>query len=159
MPARMAFESKGLEDVESMRRLFGVQRLSFRVRPVTAAARTRNLWFTRRASARPGFARLARPREWRPISALVGSFVRGDLFDQLDNAAPKPGVGDAGECAGQRQSLRCRQEIGHVCRRGPFAEPCGAGGAAGASLKQERYRHLKYFGDLLNAACTDAVGP
>jgi hypothetical protein len=39
------------------------------------------------------------------ISGLVGSFVRGDLFDQIHNAAPKLGVGDARECAGQRQSL------------------------------------------------------
>lgn len=39
------------------------------------------------------------------FSALVGSFVRGNLFDQLHNAASKLGVGDARECAGQRQPL------------------------------------------------------
>src|SRR5271154_6875689 len=91
-------------------------------------------------------------------SALVGAFARGDLLDHLDNAAPKLGVGDARECAGQRQGLGGRQEIRDVSRRGAFGETVGAGGAAGAALEQKRYRDLKYFGDLLNAAGPDPVG-
>ena len=33
-------------------------------------------------------------------SALVGVFARGDLLDQLDDAAPKLGIGDPRERAG-----------------------------------------------------------
>ena len=34
------------------------------------------------------------------LSAFVRSFARGDLFDQIDNAASKLGIGDARERAG-----------------------------------------------------------
>src|ERR1700704_2877949 len=90
--------------------------------------------------------------------ALVRAFSRGDLFDHIDNAASKLGVGDARERTGQRQTLGGCKKIGNISRRSPLAEASGARGAARSSLEQERYRHLKYFGDLLKATCSDPVG-
>src|ERR1700692_2026532 len=92
------------------------------------------------------------------VLALVGRFARGDLFDQLDNAAPELGVGDARERTGQREALGGCEKIGNVSRRGSFAVALGTRGAAGSSLEQKRYRNLEYFGDLLNPAGADPVG-
>src|SRR6476660_1646028 len=95
----------------------------------------------------------------RSGSALVRSFARGDLFDHFDNAAPELGIGNARERARERQTLGSREEIRNVGRRGALAVAIGlCGGAARPSLEQERYRHLEYFGDLLNAAGSDSVG-
>ena len=58
-------------------------------------------------------------------------FARCDLLDQIDDAAPKLGVGDARECAGQRQTFRGREEIGNVGRRRAFAEAIRVDGATG----------------------------
>ena len=88
-------------------------------------------------------------------SALVGRFARGDLFDQLDNAAPELGVGDARERTGQGEAFGGCEKIGNVSRRGSFAAAVGTCGAAGSSLEQKRYRDLEYFGYLLNAAGAD----
>src|SRR5260370_41757456 len=92
------------------------------------------------------------------LLTLVRGFTRGDLLDQFDDAAPELGVGDARERTRQRQTLRRRQKIGNVSRRGAFGEAFGAGGAARSSLEQKRNRDLKYLGDLLNAAGADPVG-
>src|SRR5204862_4996603 len=84
----------------------------------------------------------------RLISALVGSFARGDLLDQFDNTAAKLGVGDARECARQRQAFGGSEKIRHIGRRGAFAEAVGIHGAARPTIEQKRYRHLQYLGDL-----------
>src|SRR5258708_6512694 len=91
-------------------------------------------------------------------SAPVRAFARGDLLDHIDNAAPKLGVGNAGEGTGQGQPLRRRKEIGNIGRRSAVAESACARGAARSSLEQKRDRYLQYFGDLLNAAGADPVG-
>jgi hypothetical protein len=77
-------------------------------------------------------------------SALVGGFARGDLVDQLDDAAPQPGIGNARERSRQRQTLGTCQEIGNVGRRGPSGEAVGAGDAARSSLEQKRNRYLEF---------------
>src|SRR5450759_5436114 len=137
MPSRMTLESKALDEAEVIGMFFFF------------AGRTRGATLARfRLKRNP-------PDE---SSTLVGTFARGDLFDQFDDAAPELGVGDARERTGQRQALGGRQKIGNVGRRSSFGEAPGVRGAAGASLEQKRYRHLKYFGDLLDAACTDPVG-
>jgi len=56
------------------------------------------------------------PRRRLLTSALVRSLAHGDLFDHLDNAAPKLGIADARERPGQRQALRGREKIGNVSR-------------------------------------------
>src|ERR1700728_2042566 len=96
------------------------------------------------------FRRRSNPN--RESSAFVRSFARGDLLDHLDNAAPKLGIGDAGERAGQREAFGGRQKIRNIGRRGAFAEFFGIRRAARASLEQKLYRDPKYLGDLLNAA-------
>src|SRR5260221_14638211 len=98
MPSRMMLESKALEEVE----VIGM--------------------FSFSEGARGGNTSALSPETKSPdeSSALVRSFARGDLFDQFDDAAPELGVGDARECAGQRQALRGRQEIGNVGRRRTF---------------------------------------
>src|ERR1700730_10901955 len=105
----------------------------------------------------PGSLVALAPRNETLLSTLVGGFARGDLLDQFDDAAPELGIRDARERAGQRQTLRGRQKIGNVSRRGAFGEAF-ARGAARSSLEQKRDRDLKDFGDLLDAACSDPVG-
>src|ERR1700743_1234454 len=92
------------------------------------------------------------------ISAPVRALARGDLLDHIDNAAPKLGVGNAGDGTGQGQPLRRREEIGNIGGRSAVAESACARDAARSSLEQERDRHLQYFGDLLNTAGADPVG-
>src|ERR1700730_14598747 len=91
-------------------------------------------------------------------SALLGRLARGDLFDQIDDAATELGIGDARECARQRQTFRGREEIGDVGRRASFAETFGRSGAGRTSLEQEGDRDLEDLGDLLDAAGADPVG-
>jgi hypothetical protein len=49
---------------------------------------------------KPGFARFTRARNDDLPSALVRFFASGNLFDQIDNAAPEFAVGNARERAG-----------------------------------------------------------
>src|SRR6202050_5337601 len=92
-------------------------------------------------------------------SALVRNFLGSDLLDKIDDAAPKLGVADARKGAGQRQAFGRREEIGHIGWRSALGAAVGFRDAARAAFEQKRYRHLEYFGDLLNAACADAIGP
>src|SRR5215831_3775158 len=64
----------------------------------------------------------------RAFSGLLGHVVSRDLLDQIDNAAPQPGIGDASEGAGQRQPFGSREEVE------PFAKPLG--GAARPAFEQ-----------------------
>src|SRR6266850_4724415 len=75
------------------------------------------------------------PRRRLLTSALVRSLAHGDLFDHLDNAAPKLGIADARERTGQRQALRGGEKIGNVSRWRTFAEASCARSAARSSLE------------------------
>src|SRR6266404_5553074 len=59
-------------------------------------------------------------------------------------------------CFSACQALRAQRSVRPF--RQSFAGAVSARDAAGSSLEQERYRHLEYFGDLLDAACSDPVG-
>src|SRR5215469_9637142 len=88
-------------------------------------------------------------------SALLGRLARGDLLDQIDDAAAELGIADARERARQRQTFRGREEVGDVGRRGAFAETFGRSGAGRTSLEQEGDRDLEDFGYLLDTAGAD----
>src|ERR1700754_5169092 len=94
----------------------------------------------------------------KTVSAAVGLFVAAaDQFDHVDDGAAQLDVGDEREGADQRKSVGGREEIGDVSRRGRFVKTIRVG-SAGRALEQERYRDLKDFGDLVDAAGADAVG-
>ena len=101
----MMFESKAVE-VMAVTVCRCLQRSSIFIIPGRAskASEPRMCNGTPETSTLPGCDR-ERSETDGLFSALVGTFVRGNLFDQLHNAAPKLGVGDARECAGQRQTL------------------------------------------------------
>src|SRR6266545_7728847 len=78
-------------------------------------------------------------------SARVGAVARRDLLDQLDDGPPHFGIGDARERARQRETLRCREEIGHIGRGSAFAEARAIHRAARPAIEQKRHRYLQYF--------------
>src|SRR5689334_17189970 len=53
----------------------------------------------------------------RQSLALLGRLARGDLLDQIDDAAPELGVGYLGEGASQRKSFRRGKKVRHIGRR------------------------------------------
>src|ERR1700744_2654368 len=73
---------------------------------------------------------------WRMSGLAFSGLARGDLLDQIDDAAPKLGIGDACESARQRQPFGGCEEIRDVGGRGPLAEP-DARVAGRAALEQE----------------------
>src|SRR6266566_8706028 len=89
---------------------------------------------------------------------LLGDLARGDMLDQIDNAAAELGVGDARKRAGQGQSFRGREKIGDVSGRGAFTKTFGPRVAARSALEQKRDRDLEDFRDLLDAAGADPIG-
>src|SRR5665213_716718 len=128
MPSRMVLESKGLGVVGMLSPSGDFQLPSSRARDRSRLYPSSIISFPRSRQL-PG-------RQFRKLmSALVGAFARGDLLDQVDDAAPELGVGDAREGAGQRQTLGGREEIGNVGRRGAFGETLGAGGAGRSPLE------------------------
>ena len=78
-------------------------------------------------------------------------FRTGDLLDEVDDAPPQLGVGDAHECLGQRQAIGGSKKVGHISRRGRFAQSVcrAAPPARGRALEKERHRDLKDMGNLL----------
>src|SRR5436305_4810698 len=94
----------------------------------------------------------------KPASHFGGQLARGDMLDQIDNAAAEFCIGDARKGASQRQSFRGREKVRDVCRRRAFAKPIDARDAARTALEQKRDRDLEDLGDLLDAAGADPVG-
>src|SRR3974377_1277025 len=94
MLSRMVFASKRLEDVASIPSL-----LQFNPRAFSGAR-----------------------SEW-PISELFRLLARRDLFDQLDNAASKLGIGNAGKRAGQCQPFRGCEKIRDIGGRTSLGKP------------------------------------
>jgi hypothetical protein len=90
----------------------------------------------------------------------VGSRVlRCDLLDKPNNRATQFRVFDEHEGLHQRQAIRRGEKIGHVgggdsrlASRVPKAR------RGRPTLEEERNRHLKDLGDMLQAAGADAVG-
>src|SRR3569623_420579 len=116
------------------------------------------------AQPNPASATLAIKGSWQKRKSKMrsprsGRVLRsGDLFDEVDDAAAKLGVGDLRESARQRQSLGGRKKVRDVSGRGCFAETLDAGAAARTAFEQEGNRHLQNIGDLMQAARADAVG-
>src|SRR5437667_6294301 len=100
MPSRMSAASKGFLGVAAIGR-----RLLCEVRPMSCACV--------RGRVNPddsgGFRRFRR---------VFSGFALGDLLDQVDDAAPEFGVGNAREGACQRKSLGSREKIGDIGGRG-----------------------------------------
>src|ERR1700742_2034061 len=115
MPARMVLESKGLIAV------IGTSAANKRLSHALAAQAASML-------------------DHDEISGFGRGFVRGDLLDQGDDAAPQLGIGDTSEGARQRQPFGGREEIRDIGWRGPFAEPVAAGCAGRPALEQEGHR-------------------
>src|SRR3569833_349682 len=91
------------------------------------------------------------------LSALVRSFAIRDLLDQIDDAAAELGVVDPRKRAGQSQSLRSCEKVGHVSGRSSLAEALAIRPAAWNPFEQERDRDLEDLGNLLDSARTNAV--
>ena len=91
-------------------------------------------------------------------SGRICLLARGHLLNALDDAAPELGIGDAREGAGERQSFRCGKKIRNISGRLRLAQPGESIGASRSAFEQKRHRDLKNIGNLLQAACPDAVG-
>src|SRR5690242_1822100 len=91
-------------------------------------------------------------------SALLRRLAVGDLLDEIDDAAPKLGIGDAREGAGEGEALGRREEVRDVGGRSALGETVGTGHAGRAALKKEGHRDLEDFRNLLDPAGTDAIG-
>jgi hypothetical protein len=100
-------------------------------------------------------------RRGRFFSAeIAGSHVlRGDLLDKPNNRAAQFRVFDEHEGLHQRQAIRRGEKIGHV-GSGDSGLPSGGPEARRVrpTLEEERNRHPKDLGNMLQSAGADAIG-
>jgi hypothetical protein len=89
-------------------------------------------------------------------SVMPGSdAVFGDLFDQIDNAAPQSCLLDAGKRPRESKTLLGCQKVRQIGGRGRRVGGAGSidmGLQIRRTLEKERDRYLKFLGNLLDAA-------
>src|SRR6516165_11693301 len=83
--------------------------------------------------------------------------LAGNLFNEIDDAAPKLGFVDPHESLCQQEPFGGGEEIRHVGRRGCVFDSVGRLVQVGRTLEEERYWNLQNVGDLLQPARSDAV--
>jgi len=89
---------------------------------------------------------------------------RRNTLDETDDAATHVRVLNPPECRYQREPVRRREAVGHVCRRRRFAGRLRAFSLRlrveldRSAVEEERHRHLQDQRYLLYARRTDAIG-
>src|SRR5271169_2563571 len=102
------------------------------------------------------WAESGRPWAPRPASLLVV----GDLLDQVDDAPSQLGIVDTRERLGERQPVRGREKIGDIGGRGRLTYVVVTRSRLNVrrALEEERDRHLKDVGNVLQPAGADPIG-
>src|SRR5580704_14170871 len=98
-------------------------------------------------------------RRWALKPALI--LVVGDLLDQIDDAPSQLGIADARKRLGERQSIRGREKIGDIGRRGCLTDVVLTHSPQlniRRALEEERDQYLKDVRNLLQPAGTDPIG-
>jgi hypothetical protein len=95
---------------------------------------------------------------WRIWQRALGRFSN-DLLDELNDRAPNLRVFDSSVCPYQGDPVGCREKSTYVARyRRPTLWALREMQLTRRPLKEERYRHTKDVGQMLETAGTDAVG-
>src|SRR5947209_6371798 len=100
--------------------------------------------------------RLSVVRQLFSPSGLI-IIAAGNLFDQIDDAAPELWLLDPHEGFRQRKSFGSGEKIRHIGRRGSFFRPVTHSMQVGCALEKECHGNLQDVGNLLQSACSDAI--